>query len=111
MVPKRTAPVFAVSNLEASLRHYENVRGFTSDFRFGNYAGVKFGDVGLHLTETTDRVAGGSTAYFFCDEIDRLLHRHQAKRRHAQVRAKRLAIWHARIHGRRLGRKPACLWL
>lgn len=70
MIPKRTAPVFAVSNLAASLQHYEEVLGFTRDFRFGNYAGVKLGEIGLHLTETTDRPLGGSIAYVFCDEVD-----------------------------------------
>ena len=71
MIPKRAAPVFAVSNLAESIRYYEDVLGFTRDFRFDNYAGMKLRAVGLHLAETRDRPAGGSVAYVFCDEVDR----------------------------------------
>jgi predicted enzyme related to lactoylglutathione lyase len=66
------APVFQVSNLDASLKHYQEVLGFSEDFRFGNYAGVRYGEAGLHLCEHTvhQKPVGGSTAYFFCDEVD-----------------------------------------
>jgi hypothetical protein len=43
-------PVFQVSNVEASLKHYTGIFGFSEDFRFGDYAGIKLGDVRLHLS-------------------------------------------------------------
>ena|ERR1700722_19311966 len=70
MTPERTAPVFAVSNLTASLKHYDEILGFTQDFRFGDYAGVTLGKINIHLTQTSDRPIGKSTAYIFCDEVD-----------------------------------------
>jgi predicted enzyme related to lactoylglutathione lyase len=65
-------PVFQVSNVEASLKHYTNVFGFFEDFRFGDYAGVKLGDVRLHLSGhgLHGRPVGGGTAYILCDEVD-----------------------------------------
>lgn len=70
MTPQRAAPVFSVSNLAASLQHYQEVLGFSHDFTFGNYAGVKLGNIGLHLAEVGEPPVGRSTAYVFCDEID-----------------------------------------
>jgi uncharacterized glyoxalase superfamily protein PhnB len=65
-------PVFQVSNLNAALKHYIEILGFTEDFRFGDYAGVKLGEACLHLSGHSihDRPVGGGTAYFFCDEVD-----------------------------------------
>ncbi len=70
MKPRHAAPVFQVADLEASLRHYTEVLGFGADFRFGNYAGVKRGDVCLHLCAHSihRRPVGGGTAYIFCAE-------------------------------------------
>ena len=35
------APVFQVSSLGDSLKYYKEVLGFTEEFRFGDYAGVR----------------------------------------------------------------------
>jgi uncharacterized glyoxalase superfamily protein PhnB len=70
MNTQRTAPVFSVSNLAASLKYYEEILGFSRDFSFGNYAGVKLGNIGIHLTQTAEHPVGKSTAYVFCDEVD-----------------------------------------
>ena len=40
-------PVFQVSDVDASLKHYTGIFGFSEDFRFGDYAGIKLGDVRL----------------------------------------------------------------
>jgi uncharacterized glyoxalase superfamily protein PhnB len=66
------APVFQVANLDAALHYYTGVLGFSEDFRFGDYAGVKLGEACLHLSAHTihDRPVGGGTAYLFCDEVD-----------------------------------------
>jgi uncharacterized glyoxalase superfamily protein PhnB len=65
-------PIFQVSNVDASLKHYTSVLGFVEDFRFDDYAGVKLGDVRLHLSGhgIHERPIGGGTAYILCDEVD-----------------------------------------
>ena len=70
MKTRHAAPVFQVTDLEASLRHYTGVLGFSHDFRFGDYAGVKMGDVCIHLSGHSlhQRPVGGGTAYIFCAE-------------------------------------------
>ena len=70
MKTRHAAPVFQVADLEASLKHYTEVLGFSPDFRFGNYAGVTLGDVCLHLCGHTihQRPIGGGTVYIFCAE-------------------------------------------
>lgn len=66
------APVLQVSSLNDSLNYYRNVLGFVEDFRFGDFAGVRSGDVLLHLCahDFHHRPIGGSTVSIFCDEID-----------------------------------------
>ena len=58
-------PIFQVSNVDASLKHYTSVFGFVEDFRFDDYAGVKLGDVRLHLSGhgIHERPIGGGTAF------------------------------------------------
>jgi uncharacterized glyoxalase superfamily protein PhnB len=65
-------PVLQVSNLSRSLSYYIDVLGFTEDFRFGEYAGVRNGEAVLHLCAHTlhSRPVGGGAAFVFCDEID-----------------------------------------
>jgi predicted enzyme related to lactoylglutathione lyase len=65
-------PVFQVSDVEASLKHYTGIFGFSEDFRFGDYASIKLGDVRLHLSghSVHERPVGGGTAYILCDEVD-----------------------------------------
>jgi uncharacterized glyoxalase superfamily protein PhnB len=72
MTPQCAAAVFQVASVEASLKHYTEVLGFTEDFRFGDYAGIKFGEVILHLCGHSihDRPVGGGAVYIFCDEVD-----------------------------------------
>lgn len=65
-------PVFQVSDLGAALKHYTEVLGFSEDFRFGEYAGVRLGEACLHLCahQIHGRPVGGGTAALFCDEVD-----------------------------------------
>lgn len=48
------------------------VLGFTEKFRFGDYAGVGFGEVQLHLCARSEngRVVGAGGVYLFCDAVD-----------------------------------------
>ncbi len=67
------AAVFTVRDLDASLRFYTEVLGFTEEFRFGQYASVQRDTCSLHLSAIGNPNAGepGSGAvYIFCDEVD-----------------------------------------
>ena len=66
------ASVFQVASVDAALRYYKEVLGFTEDFRFGDYAGVKLGNACFHLCAhgVHKRPVGGGTVYVFCDEVD-----------------------------------------
>jgi len=68
-----SATVFFVSDLGASLRFYTDVLGFSERFRFGNYAGVEYGEVQIHLSgpgATNRKAVGQSSIYIFCDDVD-----------------------------------------
>ena len=72
MFTKLIAPVFRVRDLDAALDHYVRVLGFSPDFRYGNYAGLKLGDVLVQLTGGPHTVTPGQgTAYIYCEHIDR----------------------------------------
>lgn len=66
------ATVFSVKDLDASLKFYTEILGFTEDFRFGEYAGLKHGDVLVHLSQNHPdmRPPGSGAIYIFCDEVD-----------------------------------------
>lgn len=72
MTPESAATVFQVSNLDAALKHYKDVYSLSEEFRFGEYAGIEFGAIRLHLTSNNvyDRPLGGGNVYVFCDEVD-----------------------------------------
>ncbi|MEX0655070.1 MAG: VOC family protein [Phycisphaeraceae bacterium] len=68
------AAVFPVSDLDASLRYFIDVLGFSEDFRFGQYAGIKRDDCCLHLSAHSNPnigEPGTGAVYIFCDEVDR----------------------------------------
>lgn len=67
------AAVLPVSDLDASLRYFVDVLGFSEDFRFGQYAGIKRDDCCLHLSahgNPNTGTPGTGSVYFFCDEVD-----------------------------------------
>ncbi|HWA87464.1 MAG TPA: VOC family protein [Opitutus sp.] len=71
MFTKSIAPVFRVRDLDSALDHYVNVLGFSADFRYGNYAGVKLGTILLHLTGGPHTApVGVATAYIYCEHVD-----------------------------------------
>lgn len=73
MKTKGSATTFHVSELEASMRFYIEVLGFTERFRFGNYCGVEHGEVRIHLSGPgvpNKRQIGQGSIYIFCDEVD-----------------------------------------
>lgn len=72
MKPQSAASVFQVASVDAALRYYKDILGFSEDFRFDNYAGVKLGEAYIHLCGHSEhkRPVGGGTIYVFCDEVD-----------------------------------------
>ncbi|HYF34602.1 MAG TPA: hypothetical protein VD994_04875, partial [Prosthecobacter sp.] len=48
-----SATTFHVSNVAASLAYYTTALGFSEKFRFGDYAGVEYGEVQIHLSGPT----------------------------------------------------------
>jgi predicted enzyme related to lactoylglutathione lyase len=72
MKPTNAAAVFQVGNLDSALAYYTEVLGFSLDFRFGDYAGLKHGEVCLHLSGHSihQRPVGAGSVYIFCDEVD-----------------------------------------
>lgn len=68
-----SATVLMVADLERSLPFYLEVLGFEQEFRFGNYVGLKYGPVQIHLSQVghpNAMPAGSGSVYLFCDEVD-----------------------------------------
>ena len=77
-----SATTFHVSELERSLKYYTEVLGFTEQFRFGDYAGVQFDEIQIHLSgpkATNKREIGQGSIYIFCDAVDEHYERVKAK--------------------------------
>ena len=70
MKVSHSAAVFSVSDFKASLDFYRGLLGFTVEFEFGEYAGVKLGDVTLHLSKGNPKQPGSGHIYLFCDSVD-----------------------------------------
>lgn len=73
MKAQSSAVVFSVKDTESALAFYVQILGFSLFFRFGDYAGVKLGDVELHLAGEKVPVrqpVGMGSVYIFCDEVD-----------------------------------------
>lgn len=67
------ATVFPVRDVDASLRYFVDVLGFTEEFRFGEYAGIQRDDCCIHLSaegNPNTGKAGTGAVYIFCDDVD-----------------------------------------
>lgn len=67
-----SATTFHVSNLDASLKYYTEVLGFSERFRFGDYAGVQYGEIQIHLSgpdATNKKQVGQGGIYIFSDDV------------------------------------------
>ncbi len=65
------SPVLRVANTEAALKFYRDTMGFTVDFQYDDYVGLRLEQAGLHLSKPgPGKPAGGGTVYLFCDEVD-----------------------------------------
>jgi predicted enzyme related to lactoylglutathione lyase len=68
-----SATTFHVSDLDASMRYYTEVLGFSERFRFGDYAGIEYEDIQIHLSgpkATNKKEVGQGGIYIFCDGVD-----------------------------------------
>ena len=76
MKTESSATVFNVSKSDHSKKFYQEVLGFEVDFVFGNYVGLKYGDVYIHLNEAEpdDKNIGSGSIYIFCDEVENYYH-------------------------------------
>jgi catechol 2,3-dioxygenase-like lactoylglutathione lyase family enzyme len=65
-------PVFHVTDVDASVRFYTDVLGFSQAFRYGTYVGLRTGDCEIHICPPGDYGprTGGGNAYLICDEVD-----------------------------------------
>jgi uncharacterized glyoxalase superfamily protein PhnB len=65
------SPVLRVADTETALTFYRDVLGFSVRFRYDDYAGLDFGDAGLHVCKPeAGNPPGSGAVYLFCDEVD-----------------------------------------
>jgi len=71
MKAESAATVLQVSDLAESKKYYIEVLGFEFDFEYGDYAGLKTGNVSIHLAQVEPgaRNLGPGSMYIFCDEV------------------------------------------
>ena len=73
METKGSATCFRVTDLDRALEWYTRVLAFTEHFRFGDYAGIRHGEVTIHLAGRSvpnARIPGQGSIYIFCDDVD-----------------------------------------
>ena len=67
------ATVMPVNDVDASIRFYVDVLGFSEQFKFGNYAGVEREGCLIHLSQIGNpntAAPGCGAVYIFCDDVD-----------------------------------------
>ena len=65
------SPVLRVAKLADALHFYRDVLGFEVEFQYDDYAGLRLGKAGLHVSQAVSgKPAGAGAVYVFCDEID-----------------------------------------
>ena len=66
--------VIHVSDLQSAAAYYTDILGFKIDFRFGDYLGLTYGNVSIHLNgpknQGTKKAPGGAHFCIDCDEVD-----------------------------------------
>lgn len=68
-----SATTFHVTDVVQSLEFYTKTLGFSERFRFGDYAGVQYQDIQIHLSgprATNKKKIGQGSLYVFCDAVD-----------------------------------------
>lgn len=66
--------VFHVADVRRSLQYYKDILGFTEDFIFGDYAGLYYDQVLIHLcgpkNQGIRKIPGNTLLCIECDEVD-----------------------------------------
>ena len=73
MKPQAAATILQVTNVDISARYYAQVLGFTEVFRYGDFAGVEYGNALIYLSgpaHDMKKLTGEGSLYIFCDEVD-----------------------------------------
>jgi catechol 2,3-dioxygenase-like lactoylglutathione lyase family enzyme len=69
-----TTPVVHVSNLQNAVAYYTNILAFKLDFEFGDYVGLTYGNMVIHLSGPTNqgakKAAGSAHFCFYCDNVN-----------------------------------------
>lgn len=68
------ATVIHVKDLNRSIPYYVDILGFSLDFQYGEYVGIKHGDVFLHLSSSLNpgrkKAPGSGHVCIECDEVN-----------------------------------------
>jgi uncharacterized glyoxalase superfamily protein PhnB len=74
MKPLSTTVVIHVSDLSRATVYYTDVLGFKPDFKFGDYAGLFYDSISIHLSGPTSegvkKTPGSAHFSIDCDEVD-----------------------------------------
>jgi catechol 2,3-dioxygenase-like lactoylglutathione lyase family enzyme len=73
-----TTPVIHVTDLQNAVSYYTTILGLKFDFKFGDYAGLTYGDLGIHLSGPASpgikKLPGNAHFCIDCDEVDAYYH-------------------------------------
>ena len=68
------SPVLSVADTESAVRFYRDTLGFSVEFSYGDYVGLRLDGVVLHVCRPSPgHPAGGGSVYLFCDDVDEYL--------------------------------------
>ena len=82
------ATIFHVSNVEASIKYYKEILGFTVDFLYKDLAGLEYGAVLIYLSgpaQDVKKAVGEGSIYIFCDEVDQYFRDIHGKGAHIEI--------------------------
>lgn len=67
-------PVVHVSDIKNAIIYYTDVLGFAVDFEYGDYIGLTYGDICIHLSgpanDGAKKPAGTAHFCFYCDDVN-----------------------------------------
>ena len=66
--------VIHVSNMQSAVQYYQDVLGFKPGFEFGDYTGLVYGEICIHISGPTNpgmkKIPGNAHFCIDCDEVD-----------------------------------------
>ncbi|QEC77983.1 VOC family protein [Mucilaginibacter ginsenosidivorax] len=74
MKASHTTIVIHVSDLSSAVSYYTTILGFSPDFEYGDYVGLTYGDVGIHLCgpshQGVKKLPGNAHFFIYSDDIN-----------------------------------------